>query len=378
MKKAAEYIKQQKKEITDSWGEAVNREIKASRATETLLLHNLLPNLLEDIADVMQRQEGRTNDLEAEECREIIKKSIDHGRHRATSWQYTVAQLIKEYIILNRTLTNMLRSEGLYSVDVSVILTYTLETSMSHSVSSFTDSLQEMREKLIGTLAHDIRNPISAAYFAVDILKHEDGEERLKKLQGMARKSLLRSVEMIEGLLDAISVRAGEGITLNFSRDNIMNVVKSVYEEAVETYSTKVNLETNEDKIEGVFDGAAVRRILENLLTNAIKYGNLSQPITISVESKYPKVILSVHNHGKPIPSQNQHIVFDFLKGDKEAFGKTKSWGMGLAFVKMAAAAHGGYVELKSDEKTGTTFSAVLDLSANQPGKVRSKTNVEK
>lgn len=109
-----------------------------------------------------------------------------------------------------------------------MVLTYTLETSMSHSFSAFSDSLQEMRETLVGTLAHDLRNPISAAYFSIDIMKHSDGEERFKKVKEMTLKSLRRSLDLMEGLLDAISVKAGEGITLNFSESNLVEDIKNV------------------------------------------------------------------------------------------------------------------------------------------------------
>lgn len=67
------------------------------------MLRNLLPNLLDDISEVMVRQEeGKESNLDEEKCEEIIKESIDHGRHRATSSQYTVKQMIREYIILKQ------------------------------------------------------------------------------------------------------------------------------------------------------------------------------------------------------------------------------------------------------------------------------------
>lgn len=376
MKSAAEYIKRNKHDIIDSWEEAVNEEISASEATETLLLRNLLPNLLDDIAGVMLRREGGIEDLKKEDCSEIIRKSVDHGRHRATSSHYTVKQMIKEYIILNRVLTDILISEDKHNAEICILLTHILETSMAHSITSFSDSLQEMREKLVGTLAHDMRNPISAAYFAIDTMKHQEGEERFNKVKRMAKESLRRSIDLMEGLLDAISVEAGEGITLNFSKGNISKEVHRVYDEAIEIYSNEIKLKCEEEEIEAVFDGTAIRRILENLLTNAMKYGARDEPITIAVENEKNALTINVHNRGNPISSENKEIIFDFLESnEQESSGELKSWGMGLTFVKMAAEAHGGHVELKSTQETGTTFSVVLQKFSNQPGKVRSKLN---
>ncbi|MDT0649889.1 sensor histidine kinase [Autumnicola edwardsiae] len=377
MKAAAKYIEEHTHDIIDLWEEKVNKEISASETTNSMVLRNLLPNLLEDISTVLKRNEGKKNFLKEENCSEIVKKSIDHGRHRATSSHYTVKQIIREYIVLNQALTELLISKDLHSEDISVLLTYILETSMSHSASSFTDSIQEMREKLVGTLAHDIRNPISAAYFAIDIMNYADGEEKFNKLKKTTRESLKRSIDLMEGLLDAISVKAGEGVTLNFQKGNIVEELKSVYGEAARIYANEIVLECDEDEITGVYDGTAVRRILENLITNAIKYGAQDKPIRIILKKHEGKLKLSVHNFGDPIASGNKKIIFDFLsRTDKEASGQLQSWGMGLTFVKMGAEAHGGHVELISNEEEGTIFSVILDIKSNEPGKKRARLNL--
>lgn len=133
---------------------------------------------------------------------EIRKISLDYGRHRAASASYTVEQIVKEYMVLHRIMINYLLSKGEFTLEASIFISYAIETSMSHSAGSFTKSLQEMREKLVGTLTHDIRNPISAAYLAVDMIKHEEGSERFLKISSMTLKSLRSYVELLEGLMD--------------------------------------------------------------------------------------------------------------------------------------------------------------------------------
>ncbi|MDT0678102.1 sensor histidine kinase [Autumnicola musiva] len=374
-KSAANYIRDNKHILIDSWEKAVNGEISASENTQSLVLRNLLPTLLHDVASIMGRFTDREDFLKNEKCEEIVEKSLDHGRHRAASSQYTVKQIIDEYIILNRILVETLIPQKLFNTDISIIITFCLETSMSHSISSFNDSLQEMREKLVGTLAHDVRNPISAAYFALDVMKLQREEEQFENTRKMAQESLRKSLDLLEGLLDAISVEAGEGIALNFRKSDIVEKVKAVQEEATEIYSNKIKIVCEAEKLITVFDPTAVGRVLENLLTNAVKYGGLDQAITIYVDYNEENVILKVHNHGNPISPKNQKIIFDFLNHSEEQPGKLKSWGMGLTFVKMAAKAHGGHVELSSDHENGTTFFVFLSRHSNKPGKVRSKLN---
>lgn len=376
MKLAGEYIIDQKHVIIDLWEEEVTRENSVSVATASIVLRNLLPSLLEDIGRILIYSPEGAEHPKQEILDEVIKKSHDHGRHRAASSRYTVKQIIKEYIELNGVVTEKLRSQGLYDVETGIMITYVLETSIAHSAGSFSEAIAEMQEKLVGTLTHDVRNPLSAAFMGIDMLKYSDGEEMFNKVRSMCKKSLRRSMGLLEGLLDAITVKAGEGITMNFSEGNIVTEVKHVHEEANEIYTNFIDLRCESDEIRAVYDGSAISRALENLLSNAVKYGARDEVITIDVEEHGDEVVIKVHNLGNPVSEEDKESIFKFLNRSKdETSRELKSWGMGLTFVKMATEAHGGHVDLESDQENGTTFSIVIQKYANKPGKVRSILN---
>ncbi len=375
MKKSAQIIKSSSEKIMKDWERYVVENISASNATNPLALRNQLPHLLNDVAEIMNRYDDFEEVKSNEHYEEIIKNSLDHGRHRATSTHYTVSQIIEEYIAFHRILTNTLRDQDVYTTEVGILLKYTIETAMLNSASSFTDSLQHMREKLIGTLAHDIRNPLSTAYLFIETLRYEDGKERFDKAQKMTLKSLSKSIGLIEGLLDAISVKAGEGITLDFKKVNIAKDIRWVYNEASEIYLNPIKFDYNGNEIVGVFDDTAIRRIVENLVTNATKYGRRNSPVVIKLRDKGKNVMISVHNEGNPIPKQNQVHIFNFLRTEKKKKNSLKSWGMGLTLVKIVAEAHGGYVELVSNKEEGTTFTIILNKQSNTVGKMKSELN---
>lgn len=114
-------------------------------------------------------------------------------------------------------------------------------------------------------------------------------------------------------------------------------------------------------------------------MTNAVKYGDPDKPITVSLENKEEEVILRVHNYGNPISAEKQKNIFSFLnRSNEESRGNLKSWGIGLSFVKMAAEAHQGNVELKSSTEHGTTFSVRLKKYSNRPGKKKTVLNLVK
>ncbi|MDN3593549.1 sensor histidine kinase [Zunongwangia endophytica] len=376
MKKASEILFSQNHQIIEEWEKRAKKEILASKNTEQLVLRNQLPHLLDGIADIMSRYKEFEHVKEDENYEEIINNSIDHGRHRATSSQYTVKHILEEYILFHRVITDVLRKNDCYTAEVGILLKYTLETAMLNSADSFNNSLQDMRQKLVGTLAHDMRNPISAALFAIDIMRYEHGEERFNKVKKMTERSLRKSIELMEGLLDAISVQAGDGITLNFDEIDLLKDIKWVRDEAQEVYDNKIELVAPDTEIKGVFDGTAIRRVLENLINNGVKYGSLDQPITVKVDEDESQVSLKVHNSGDSIPEEKQEKIFDFLNSSHdEKTGQHKSWGMGLTLVKIVAEAHGGNAKISSNEKDGTTFTITLEKFLNIPGRTTSKLN---
>ncbi|MCM4155612.1 HAMP domain-containing sensor histidine kinase [Gramella sp. AN32] len=376
MENAANLIESNSKYIMDTWEKKVREDIPASKNSSALALRNQLPNVLEDIAQIMRRYKDLKHIERYEEYEEIIKNSVEHGRHRAASEDYTVKQILKEYVIFHRVLTSFLLDKNEYTSEVGIILKYTLETAMLNSADSFTDSLQDMREKLIGTLAHDLRNPISAAYFALDIIDCGMDKDRFDGIKKMGITSLKKSLELLEGILEAITIKAGEGITLNFKEIDILEEIKWVYNEAKEMYSNKVIFETNTEKIIGVFDGTAIRRVVENLVTNAVKYGESRKTVKITVHDELEEVSICVHNFGKPISEAKQNEMFQFLNhSPNENHGELKSWGMGLTLVKTVARAHNGKVEIKSEENYGTEFKISLNKNSNFPGKIKAKLN---
>ena len=190
----------------------------------------------------------------------------------------------------------------------------------------------------------------------------------------MGLRSLKKSLELVDGLLDAISVKAGEGLTLNFSQVDIVKEMRWVYKEAAEIYNNEIEFESDEREIVGVFDGTAIRRVVENLVTNAVKHGKRNSKIRMALENKKEEVVIKVHNIGDPIDESSQSKIFGFLnRGNNSTNTDLEGWGMGLTLVKSVAYAHGGKVNLESTKEKGTTFSISLKKRYNRPGKLRTQ-----
>lgn len=371
MKRAATILNEEKNFIMERWETEVSDTIPASHFSESLVLRDHLPDLLDDIIEILSHKEESAREGM---YRRIEEHSKEHGRHRASSSHYTISQILHEYILFHQILTELLTERGVFTEKVGAAVKYSLESSMLYSAKAFNDSLQEMQEKLIGILAHDMRNPISAALFAVDMMKPGQDQERFEKLRNMTRNGLKRTMDLIESLLDSVTVSAGQGMALDFKEVNIIEFIDAVYEEAAEVYSSRIDLKKPSGAVTGVFDGTMVRRMMENLISNAVKYGSRETPVNLSVEDQDERVLLKVHNFGNPIAEENRKRIFQFLDSDLSN-GALKSWGMGLTLVKAVAEAHGGKVEVESSKEKGTTFLVSLHKNSNSPGKKRAALN---
>ena len=371
MKKTAELLRENKLGLLDIWETEVKKEVPASRKANSIALYDHLPNIINDIADIMERHQHIEHIDGDQTFKEIIHNSEQHGRHRSATQLYTADQVVHEYFIFHRTLSDFLIRKDSYNPKIARLLDQIIQTSILKSIASFAQSIQEMQEKLIGTLAHDIRNPLSAAQMALGMMEDEDDDQWKDKLLSASIRSVHKALSLIEGLMDGIAVKAGEGMLMTFEEVDLLTDIKWIVAEAREVYKNEIVFECEEPQILGVFDNVAVRRLLENLIGNAVKYGYPSQPITLNLINKKDELELTVHNHGEPISEQKQESIFNFLAKDSEQTTARKSWGMGLALAQMVVNAHGGKISLESDATKGTTFKIILLKQFGQPGKKR-------
>lgn len=378
MQKAAGVIEENKNRLVEDWVQMVRQELPAPGKTEDPVLRDHVPFLLDDIVKIMRQYDKPGVRGEFQNFDGMLDHSIGHGRHRSSTSGYDIEQVLKEYISLHKLLTRLLRSNKVFTIEVADALKYIMEQSMTYAAVAFQDSLLEVRQKMMSVLVHDVRNPISAALLAASLIKQDDEPEKFNKTRDILKTSIKRALDLMEGFLESVTVGAGEGITLHFAERDLAHYIKSVHGEASEIYSNEIILNSPDEPITGIFDTAMIRRVLENIVTNAVKHGGRNTPITIDVENEPETVTIGIHNFGNPIPENKQQEIFEFLKTSGQRNNTSlKSWGMGLTLVNAVAEAHGGHLKLKSNDKEGTTFILVLKKNANLPGKVKTRVSFD-
>jgi signal transduction histidine kinase len=175
-------------------------------------------------------------------------------------------------------------------------------------------------------------------------------------------KNMDRADMMIRDLLDASKIKAGEKVSMDISQFVLHDLASTTAEDLSIVHGNRFEVKGS-TKLEVFWDLDVTRRILENLITNAVKYGSPQTPITILFEEKQKFIELSVHNLGNPIPFEDQANLFDYYKRSESADrGVQKGWGIGLTLVRGFADAMGGSVSVVSSPEQGTKFNLLIPI----------------
>ena len=172
-----------------------------------------------------------------------------------------------------------------------------------------------------------------------------------------------RADRMIKDLLNTNKLNGSENLPIIKTEFDISRLVRLCIEQIVYLHSSSLIQFTGEETLNGHWSYDGVHRIIENLVFNALKYGNKDTPITVAVHRKKDNVVLSVHNLGNPISIRDQKRIFEAYTRTKSAsLGSENGWGMGLNLVNNLIKSHNGTMMVKSNAKEGTTFTVTLPL----------------
>lgn len=371
---AAQLIADNQATILNFWVDAVIDLIPNAEYQSRSELGDHLQNLLDDIVRALN---AIGKDFTPEDIPKLegfgLPSSL-HGRERATMKGYTVGQVVHEYVILRRTLTNFCFEHGLHESTTVDVIAHVIEYASFAAVKEFVASILNIQQKLIGTLVHDVRTPLGVAVNYAELLSLDnvDKEQKERAVQTIT-KSLQRAGSMLEDLLDTVTMEGGQGLFMRFDEGDIDDALETICKEANRLYgesSIKANLTGH--PVRGVFDVGLIVRTVENLISNAVKFGDKKTPVEVCLEDNDDHVTIRVHNHGDAIPKAHIDEIFLFFstsdKRKNKSKGKTKSWGLGLSLIKTVVQKHGGEVILESTDEGGTTFGMTLRKHYRQTG----------
>ncbi len=229
-----------------------------------------------------------------------------------------------------------------------------------------TEKLEELNEEknhLIGIVAHDLRNPLTSALSLVKYLKEnpENNKQDFPETIGIVNSSLERMNSMIDKILD---IRAIESQTLNVVYEEI-HLPEFLYE-IINNFSAKA--ESKSIRILKDIEPVVIRsdrhfltEIVENLISNALKFSPEGKEVRISACRNDKKIVISVTDQGPGFTEQDKKLLF--LKYQRLSAKPThgeSSTGLGLSIVKKFIEKLNGNIELDSESGKGSTFNLIF------------------
>ena len=159
---------------------------------------------------------------------------------------------------------------------------------------------------------------------------------------------------MIQNLLDASRLRAGQSLKIEFEECDFVMLVQEVVEDLSFAYGERFVVVSDPD-IRTFCSRKEIRRVIENLAINAVKYGASGTPITLTLQQTETQISLTIHNEGDPIALDAQSILFQQFRRTICAQEQT-GWGLGLFLAKSIIEAHKGTLTVESVEGKGTSY----------------------
>lgn len=227
--------------------------------------------------------------------------------------------------------------------------------------------LERMKNDFVATVSHDLRSPLSAIHGYASLL-----EDRLQgESKEYAQRIKVRTQQMAEligDLLDLGKIEAG------VEADRVPCRIDKIVHEALEGASISAeirkltlrgDLATVERPVLG--DPKQLRRALENLISNAIKYTSEGGTVTVRLHQEGKQVIVEVQDTGIGIPRDALPRLFEkFYRVPSVKTSETPGTGLGLAIVKAIIEQHGGQVWVESEVDRGSTFGFSLPLHEHE------------
>ncbi len=223
---------------------------------------------------------------------------------------------------------------------------------------------QEMQSVFISTVHHELRTPIAIIKGYASTLGRDDVEwdsQVIRENVAIIEDEADRLTDLVEDLLTASKIQAARELQLNIADTDLRSIAaRSVARlESQTKHLIVLSFADNFPLIPG--DEIRLRQVIENLLTNAIKYSPEDTTITIGGRFTEKSATVFVRDQGAGIARDEIDKVFErFYRVDDQLTRRTQGTGLGLYLAKAIVEAHGGEISVKSQVSSGSTFYFTL------------------
>jgi signal transduction histidine kinase len=224
--------------------------------------------------------------------------------------------------------------------------------------------LNNEKNEFLGIAAHDLKNPLSVIVGSAELLKMSKEPAKVEKMANLIAAAATRMRDLVINLLDANAIEQGKFIS-NIERCDIRSLVEQSVDHNQQSADKKgitLRLGTS-DGLWAKADRAATLQILDNLVSNALKYSPPNTTVHVHATPETEWILISVRDEGPGISEADQKKLFQkFTRLTARPTGGESSTGLGLSIVKRLAEAMSGTIQCQSVVGFGATFMLRLPL----------------
>lgn len=255
-------------------------------------------------------------------------------------------------------------------ISFGVLMLLTVSVGLLTLSSRRAQRLARQQMEFVAGVSHELRTPVAVIRSAAENLSQGvvGSGDRVRQYGQAIETEARRLGDMVERVLQYAGIASGVGLA---SRTPLQPaaVIDSAVQAMQAAGPAKVERHVEADLPLVVGDPAALRSAVENLISNAVKYGGSDGWVGIRAErgpsSRRPEVLITVEDHGPGIPGEElPHIFSAFYRGQNAILQQIQGNGLGLALVQQIVSAHGGRVTVSTRPGAGSAFTIHLPVQS--------------
>lgn len=225
--------------------------------------------------------------------------------------------------------------------------------------------LEGMRDTMVHMIVHDLRAPLTGIFNYLDLVREQEAgfisPESMQTLD-LAMKASRWMVQMVNVLLDASKMESGQ-MHLRLVDCDVGDLVAEAID-GIRSLADEKNILYTRVHQHAVVDRDIVLRVVQNLVTNAVKLTPPGDEVRVTLATRADHVRIEVRDHGPGIAAEHHPKIFEkFGQLDSNVRQTVPSSGLGLYFCKLATQAHGGHIGVDSEVGKGSVFWVELPVA---------------
>ena len=229
--------------------------------------------------------------------------------------------------------------------------------------------LEQEKTRFLQHISHELKTPLSNIREGAELMNEQViGELNVsqQEIVDILRDNSLQLQKLIEDLLNFSILRA-RASQLSYGQVDLHTIIKNVLaDHKVTILSRQLELRASLQSVTITGDAEKLRILVDNLISNAIKYSPDGSPLWVLLSSRDAQAIIEVADNGPGIPLTERERVFEaFFQGKPASKGHVRGTGLGLSIAREYALAHGGNITVLNSAKVGARLQVSLPLEHN-------------